>query len=226
MINISNVSHIYDDVLVLDDISLTLSEKKIAIIGANGSGKSTFVRMLNGLIKPTKGNIYIENIDIYKNLKEIRKKVGFVFQNPDNQIVFPTVEEDIAFGLKNLKTPPKQIDIKVNKILEKYNMQHLRHKSCHLLSGGEKQMVAILSVLVIEPDLIIFDEPTTQLDLKNKIKISNTILSLEQNVIVISHDMEQIKNFDRVIMFEKGKIAKDGIPSDVIPFYIKKITSE
>lgn len=226
MISVNNVSHNYADFPVLDNISLNISEKKIAIIGANGSGKSTFVRMLNGLIKPTKGKITIENIDINKNIKEIRQKVGFVFQNPDNQIVFPTVEEDIAFGLKNLKTPHKQIETKINTILKKYNMQHLRHKSCHLLSGGEKQMVAILSVLVMEPNIIIFDEPTTQLDLKNKIKISKTILELEQNVIVISHDMEQIKNFDRVIMFEKGKIAKDGTPSEVIPFYIKKITSE
>jgi biotin transport system ATP-binding protein len=226
MININNVSHHYNGVLVIDDITLTLSEKKIAIIGANGSGKSTFVRMLNGLVKPTNGNICIGYIDIGKDIRSIRKKVGFVFQNPDNQIVFPTVEEDISFGLKNLKTPQKEIDDKVNAILEKYNMQHLHNKSCHLLSGGEKQMVAILSVLVMEPEIIIFDEPTTQLDLKNKIRISNTISELEQNVIVISHDMDQIKNFDRVIMFDKGKIAKDGTPSDVIPYYIEKITLE
>ncbi|MCP4395228.1 MAG: ATP-binding cassette domain-containing protein [Alphaproteobacteria bacterium] len=225
MIEIKQLSHSFNGKKVLNNINLEITEKKVAIIGANGSGKSTFVRMLNGLIAPDNGSVTIDKINVKKNTAKIRKKVGFVFQNPDNQIVFPTIEEDVAFGLKNLKLPLEQIEKKVSDILSRYDIEHLRNHSCHLLSGGEKQMLAIASVLVMDPEYIIFDEPTTQLDLRNKIKISNTIMNLKQHIIVISHDMEQIENFNRIIMFDKGKIDNDGKPSEIIPYYTQKMKS-
>jgi biotin transport system ATP-binding protein len=226
MIKLENVSYRinnYDNrricTLILSNINLTLCERKIGIVGANGSGKSTFARLLNGIALPTSGLVTIEGLDTRKFDKEVRRKVGFVFQNPDNQIVFPIVEEDLAFGLKNLGYEQEQIEKKISSILSLYNIHNLRKSPSHLLSGGQKQLLAIAGVLVMEPDYIVFDEPTTLLDLRNKKNIFQIIENLKQMVIVISHDLELLSNFDRVIVFDQGQIIGDGHPSITIPLY-------
>lgn len=219
MIELRSVSHRFGDVAVLSDVNLTLAEKRIAIVGSNGSGKSTFSRLLNGLVLPTQGTVTLDGLTTAKDSKAIRRRVGFVFQNPDNQIVFPMVEEDLAFGLKNLKLPKDEVKARIDAALEKYGLTALRNRSAHLLSGGQKQMLAIASVLIMEPEIIVFDEPTTALDLRNKRLVSRFIAELPQQTIVVSHDLDLLADFDRMIAFEAGRVVLDGAPRDIIPAY-------
>lgn len=219
MIEIKNVHYNIDNRYILENINLTLGEKKIGIIGANGSGKSTFAKLLNGIELPTTGAVTVDGLNTHKFGKEIRRKVGFVFQNPDNQIVFPIVEEDLAFGLKNIGCNKADIETKINTVLSLYDIANLRKSSTHLLSGGQKQLLAIAGVVIMEPEYIIFDEPTTLLDLKNKKKIFQVIKNLHQTTIVISHDLDFLSNFDRVIVFEQGRIVADDHPSIAIATY-------
>ena len=224
MINIHNVSLSYADRTVLRNVSLSLTERRIAVIGANGSGKSSFARMLNGLVLPTEGDVEIDGLNTRTKGKDIRQKVGFVFQNPDNQIVFPVVEEDLAFGMKNLGFSKEKIAQKTDEILTRYDMRDLREHPAHLLSGGQKQLLAISGVLVMEPSYIIMDEPTTLLDLRNKRRVSEAIMALEQTVILISHDLDLLHDFDRVIVFDEGRVVEDNIPSVAVPAYVKRMT--
>jgi len=219
MIELDNVSQKFGDLTVLKNINLTLTERRIAIVGANGSGKSTLARLLNGLVTPSEGDVRIDGLSTRTDAKAVRRKVGFVFQNPDNQIVYPLVEEDIAFGLKNLKLPKDEIKHRVDAVLNRYDMEHLRERSAHLLSGGQKQMLAISSVLVMEPEYVVFDEPTTLLDLRNKHHVARAIADMPQVAVVVSHDLDFLTDFDRVLVVENGEIACDDIPGKAIPFY-------
>ncbi|WP_435139535.1 energy-coupling factor ABC transporter ATP-binding protein [Pseudopelagicola sp. nBUS_19] len=224
MIEIKNVTLSYTDHPILHDISLSLSERRVAIIGANGSGKSSFARLLNGLVQPTSGDVLIDGQNTKTHGKDIRQRVGFVFQNPDNQIVFPIVEEDLAFGMKNLGFPKDIIKRKTNDILARYDMSDLREHPAHLLSGGQKQLLAISGVLVMEPDYIVLDEPTTLLDLRNKRRISEAIHALDQTVILASHDLDLLHDFNRVIVFDEGCIVADDVPASAIPFYVDRMS--
>jgi biotin transport system ATP-binding protein len=221
MIEVFNVNHRFGERHVLQDISLSISERRVGVIGANGSGKSTFVRLLNGLLIPDEGTVTVDGVDTRQEVKAVRRKVGFVFQNPDNQIVFPVVEEDIEFGLKNMKLPKDEIARKVDAVLEKYRLTHLRAHSAHLLSGGEKQMLAISAVLVMEPRYVVLDEPMTLLDLRNKKLVMETIHDIEQSVVLVTHDLEYLREFDRVIVFDTGKIIADELPESAIRHYMQ-----
>ncbi|MBN2752799.1 MAG: ATP-binding cassette domain-containing protein [Rhodospirillaceae bacterium] len=226
MIEFDNVSMRFGDLSVLEHLTLTLDERRVAVVGANGSGKSTFARLLNGLITPTEGTVKIDGLSTKADARAIRRKVGFVFQNPDNQIVYPLVEEDIAFGLKNLKLPKAEIATRVDAVLARYGMETLRQRSAHLLSGGQKQMLAISSVLVMEPDYVVFDEPTTLLDLRNKRRVAKAIAALPQTAIVVSHDLDFLTDFERVLVFEAGQIVCDAPPSQALPFYRNLMAAE
>lgn len=224
MIEIRNVSLSYGDRTVLHQVSLSLTERRIAIIGANGSGKSSFARLLNGLVLPTKGEVQIDGQSTKTHGKDIRQKVGFVFQNPDNQIVFPVVEEDLAFGMKNLGFSKEKIARKTDEILARYDMTDFREHPAHLLSGGQKQLLAISGVLVMEPRYIVMDEPTTLLDLRNKRRVAQAIDALDQTVILVSHDLGLLEGFDRVIVFEDGHVIEDATPDIAIPAYIQRMS--
>ncbi|SOC15362.1 energy-coupling factor ABC transporter ATP-binding protein [Thalassospira xiamenensis] len=219
MITLENVTVEFDQRRVLDDISLSLSEKRIGIVGANGSGKSTFVRLLNGLQVASSGTVRVDDFDAANDGRKLRRHVGFVFQNPDNQIVYPVVEEDIAFGLKALKLPKDEIDRRIDEVLTRYGLSEFRTHPSHLLSGGQKQLLAISGVLVMAPRYIIFDEPTTLLDLRNRNRVERAIAELDQTVITVSHDLDLIAGYDRVLVFENGRIACDDVPAIAIPRY-------
>lgn len=221
MIEIRSVTHRFGDRTVLKEVDLVLTERRIAVIGANGSGKSTFARLLNGLLLPSQGSVRVDGIDTREHGKEVRRKVGFVFQNPDNQIVFPVVAEDLAFGLKNLKLPREEVRARVERALEQYGLAEHRNHPAHLLSGGQKQLLAISAVLVMEPSYVVFDEPTTALDLRNKRKITRFIHELAQASIVVSHDLDLLSDFERVIAFDEGRVILDGSPRDVIGRYVE-----
>ncbi|MEG3135865.1 ATP-binding cassette domain-containing protein [Rouxiella sp. T17] len=224
MLELKNVSHAFGERQVLKDISLQLNEKRIGVVGSNGCGKSTFARLLNGLLIPDSGEVIVDGLNTRDNGKAVRRKVGFVFQNPDNQIVFPIVEEDLAFGMKNLRLPKEVIRERIDATLARYDMESFREHPSHLLSGGQKQLMAISGVLVMQPDYIVFDEPTTLLDLRNKKRIAQAIDEMEQKTIVISHDLEFLHDFERVLVFDQGKIAIDDVPSVALPAYIRMMS--
>ena len=223
MIELKNVCVEAGGNKILDNLNLKLAEKRIAIIGANGSGKSTFVRLLNGLRLPTSGEVLVDSLDSRKYGKDIRRKVGFVFQNPDNQIVMPVVEEDLAFGLKNIGVEKAEISRRIDYVLDRFNLRAARLQSVQSLSGGQRQLVALCGVIVMEPEVIVFDEPTTQLDLSNKRKMTETIFGLSQQVIVVSHDLDMLENFDRAIVIDHGKVVYDDIPEKSISYYVEKM---
>lgn len=221
MIEAVKVNHRFGVHHVLRDVDLRISERRVGVIGANGSGKSTFARLLNGLLVPDEGVVRVDGIDTREDVKAVRRRVGFVFQNPDNQIVFPIVEEDVAFGLKNLKLPKDEVARRIDAVLERYRLAHLRDHATHLLSGGEKQMLAISAVLVMEPRYIVLDEPMTLLDLRNKRLVTEIIREIEQPVVLVTHDLDHIKDFDRVIVFHDGSVTADGVPDAAIREYVR-----
>lgn len=223
MIRLHAVTHHFGERPVLEGLELTLTERRIAVVGGNGSGKSTFARLLNGLLVPERGQVLVEGLDTRRDARAIRRKVGFVFQNPDNQIVLPTVEEDLAFGLKNLKLPQADISARVTAMLRRYGLEDFRHHPAHLLSGGQKQLLALSSVLVMEPRYIVFDEPTTLLDLRNKRRFAQAIHELPQTAIVVSHDLELLRDFDRVLVFEAGRVVVDDVPSVALDAYVRRM---
>ena len=218
-----HVSVAFDERNVLNDISLELTEQRIGIVGANGGGKSTLIRLINGLGSPTAGTVTVDGLDVEKNGKEVRRKVCFVFSDAENQIVMPTVEDDIAFSLRRVKMPKADKQRKVKDMLERFNLADHATQSPHFLSGGQKQLLALASVLILEPDVIIADEPTTLLDLRNRIKIKKVFAELPQQLIVVSHDLNFIADFDRVICIDNNSIAADGEPSEVIQMYTDRI---
>lgn len=209
---------------ILQPTTLTLTEKRIGIIGENGGGKSTLVRLINGLGAVTGGTVTYEGMNVAKQAKEIRKKVGFIFADADNQIVMPTVAEDIAFSLRKRKLSKTQRNQLVQEALEHFGLANHADTSPHLLSGGQKQLLALVAVLILNPTTIIADEPTTLLDLRNRLHIRNIFAQLEQQVIVVTHDLDFIVDFDRVIRVSAGEIVDDGEPKEVIDRYVRDMT--
>jgi len=219
MIELRGVSHWFGERQVLKSVSVDLSDRRIAVIGANGSGKSTFARLINGLQLPREGQVLVDGLDTKTDGKKVRRKVGFVFQNPDNQIVFPTVEEDLAFGMKNLGFAPDAISRSIDEVLSRYDMLGYRQHLTHNLSGGQKQLLAVAGVLVMQPAYIVLDEPTTLLDLRNKHRMAAAIAELQQTVILVTHDLDLICDFDRVIVFDQGEVVANERPAAAIGCY-------
>lgn len=209
---------------ILQPTTLTLTEKRIGIIGENGGGKSTLVRLINGLGAVTGGTVTYEGMNVAKQAKEIRKKVGFIFSDADNQIVMPTVAEDIAFSLRKRKLSKTQRNQLVQEALEHFGLANHADTSPHLLSGGQKQLLALAAVLILNPTTIIADEPTTLLDLRNRLHIRNIFAQLEQQLIVVTHDLDFLMDFDRVIRVSAGEIVDDGAPKEVIDQYVSDMT--
>lgn len=216
----------YDGEQILAPLTVSLSEQRIGIIGSNGSGKSTTVRLINGLIEPTAGQVLYDGLTPDKRGKDIRKRVGFVFSDAESQIVMPRVSDDVAFSLRRFKLPREEVKRRVAEVLERFELADRAENSPHTLSGGEKQMLALASVLVIEPDTIIADEPTTLLDLRNRRRIVRELMSLDQQLIVVTHDLEMLRGFDRVLVIDDGALAYDGTPDDAIAFYTDLMDSK
>ena len=224
MICFENIRLFRNSEIVLQDISLVLSEKRIAVIGANGSGKSSFVRLINGLLSPQEGEITVNQLNPAKEGKKIREKVGFLFQNPEHQIIMPIVREDVAFSLKNQGIAKQQRLQQADDLLQKMNISHLANRSSHMLSGGEKQLVALAGVLVMKPDILVMDEPTTLLDLRHFNDLKKRIMTLQQQTIIVTHDMNLATICERVIVLHEGKVICDAKPNDAIAFYQQKMS--
>ncbi len=210
-----------DRVTAVKDLSLNVKKGEfVVIIGHNGSGKSTLAKLINAILLPSKGKVYVDNMDTFEEEKlwDIRQRAGMVFQNPDNQIVATIVEEDVAFGPENLGIDPPNIKKRVEESLKALGIYELRRKPPHLLSGGQKQRVAIAGVLAMKPQCIIFDEPTAMLDPSGRNEVMDAVEKLKEEgitIIHITHFMDEAVYADRVIVMEDGKIALEGKPKDV-----------
>lgn len=203
----------------LHPLSLKLSERRIGIIGLNGSGKTTFARLINGLVRPASGRVTVGGLDTVKDEEAARGRVGFIFQNPQHQMILPVLAEDIAFGLKSRGLARDEISRRTEAVLERFGIGHLATRRVHELSGGENQLAAIASVLVTGPDVLILDEPTNQLDLRNRGLIERTIAALPEQAIVITHDLPLLDRFDRVLLFHLGRLAADTTPAEAVRIY-------
>lgn len=226
IIKVKNVTFKYDDEeqkdVVLQDFSLDIKRGSFTVIlGHNGSGKSTLAKLLNGLYKPTEGEVLVDGISTLdeEHEIEIKRRVGLVFQNPDNQLVASIVEDDVAFGPENLGHDPMTIRAEVDEALKAVDMYEFRKSTPHRLSGGQKQRVAIAGIISMKPDCIVLDEPTAMLDPKGRSEIVSTIKKLNQQngitVVLITHFMEEAVDADRVIVMDGGKIVADSTPKNI-----------
>jgi len=218
-IQFQNASVTFEGRTALAPLDLSLSERRIGVIGLNGSGKTTFARLINGLTKPSTGRVIVNGLDTIKDADAVLKQVGFVFQNPQNQIILPIIRDDIAFGLKNRGVGKIAVDAAVAATLQRFGIAHLSDRRAHELSGGELQLAALAALSITGPNILILDEPTNQLDLKNRAVVERTILGLEQDVLVITHDLPLLETFDRVLLFHQATLVLDGEPEDVIARY-------
>lgn len=224
MIALDHVSVRLQGRTILEDLTLEIKERRLGVIGDNGSGKSTFARLLNGLLLPDEGQVTVDGLNTRSDGKEVRSKVGFLFQNPDSQIVMPTVAEDLALGLKPLRLDQDSQRQRIADTLEQFSLTHLAERSAHLLSGGEKQLVALAGVMITAPDILVCDEPTTLLDRRNAAFVTKTISALPCTVVVITHHVEHLSDFERVLLIENGRVTLDGEPGRVIPHYLDSVS--
>ncbi|TPW31478.1 energy-coupling factor ABC transporter ATP-binding protein [Martelella alba] len=204
---------------VLHPLNLSLRERRIGIIGLNGSGKTTFARLINGLSVPTSGHVTVNNRDTVTERQAVMADAGFVFQNPQNQIILPILKDDIALGLKAHGLAKGERDARISETLERLGIAHLAERRAHELSGGELQLAALAAVLAPRPSLVILDEPTNQLDLRNRAIVRTAITTLAEDLIVISHDLALMADMERILLFDQGVIVADGAPETVIARY-------
>ena len=228
IISVENLAYTYpgfDDqpgVVVFEDMNLKIQKGTfVAILGTNGCGKSTLAKHFNSILLPTGGKVYVCGIDTSneERIMQVRRNVGMVFQNPDNQIVANVVEEDVAFGPENLGISSPEIRHRVNKALKQVGMYAYREHAPHLLSGGQKQRVAIAGIIAMEPKCIVLDEPTAMLDPRGRREVIETIGRLNKEkgitVVLITHHMDEAAKADRVVVLHKGKASADGKPEEV-----------
>ena len=212
MIEFRNVSFAYGKTPVVENLSFTIEKgETVGLIGANGAGKSTIMKLMLGLLSGS-GEILVDGLTVNKgNLAQIRRKIGFVLQDSDNQMFMPTVYEDMIFGPRNYGLSKEEADKKVDAVLEQLGLQALKHRHNHKISGGEKRMAAIATILAMEPEMILMDEPSTALDPVNRRTVINTINRLPQTKLIASHDLDMILDTcQRVFLLSHGSIVADG----------------
>jgi len=219
LIQIENVSHRYGEREVLSEIELSLVEDRIGVIGANGSGKSTLARLLNGLVVPSTGRVVVDGMDTARDGAGVRRKVAFVFSDPDAQIVMPTVSEDVAFSLRRHGLDKQEVAERVRETLVRFGLEGHTDHPAHLLSSGQKQLLALASVLVTEPEVLVCDEPTTLLDLRNSRQVAGLLEGLAQRVVMVTHDLELLRTWQRVLVIDRGRVVADGPAEESIAHY-------
>ena len=221
LIEFESVSVSFDAKTALDNVNLRLDQKRIGVIGLNGSGKSTFARLLNGLISPTSGTVTVGEVNPANNPKAARQQTGFIFSNPDIQIIMPTVLEDVSFTLRSSKLAKDEIRSKALAVLQRFGIEHLADQAAHSLSSGQKQLLAISAIMVAEPKLIVADEPTALLDLANARLVASVLLEqIEQQVVLVTHDLDLAAKCDILLRFADAKLIEIGEPAAVISSYL------
>jgi biotin transport system ATP-binding protein len=219
-IELTSVTVRAGDMDVLRDVSLTLDARTVAVIGENGSGKSTFARLLGGLTKRTTGNMRVLGIDPDKQPAELRRRVALVFSNPDAQIIMPTVAEDVAFSLRGEQLKPSARDARVETALAHFGLSELAGKASHDLSGGQKQLLALCGAFVRRPELVIADEPTAFLDARNAKRVANHLFDeTGHRLVLVTHDLDLAQRCDVAVLFRQGRAASVGDPPTVVAEY-------
>lgn len=204
-------------ILQVDDLQLT--EQRIALIGANGSGKSTLARLLNGLVSPNTGRVTVDGLDVVRDGAAVRRKVGFVFTDPSAQLVMPTAAEDIALSLRRSIRDKAERRRVAEQILADHGLAGLGDRSVHTLSGGQRQLLALAGVLATAPDVLVADEPTTLLDLGNSRRIGDRLLSLPQQLVLVTHDLDLAARCERALVIDEGRVVHDGSGAAAVAHY-------
>jgi len=224
VIEFEGVGHRYGERVVLADVTLTLAEKRVGFVGANGSGKSTLARTVNGLVPPTSGRVRVDGLDPVRNGAAVRRRVGFVFTNPDSQIVMPTAGEDVAFSLRwrdGRRGAGSRAERarRAAEVLAENGLAGYADHPAHQLSGGQKQLLALSGMLALDPDVLVCDEPTTLLDLRNARRFGELVRGLRQQVLIVTHDLELLTDFDRVVVLDGGRVVADDEPGPALRYY-------
>ncbi|MBN9080666.1 MAG: cobalt ABC transporter [Rhizobiales bacterium 62-17] len=204
---------------VLHQLNLTMDERRIGLVGVNGAGKSSLLRLLNGLLLPDQGQVIVHGLETQASRAQLPGSVGFIFQNPEHQIVFPTSLEEIAFGLRERGLDAKAATSAARDFLKLHNCADWCERAVAELSDGQKQHLCILAVLVCEPALIVLDEPFSSLDLRARNMFLRLLASLPQQIVMASHDLDAMRDFDRIIWLDDGRVAGDGSPDTVLRAY-------
>ena len=211
MITLTDVAVVATDgAVLLHDVTATLTERRVGVIGSNGSGKTTLARTINGLTLPTSGCVVVDGIDTARDRRGVQRRVGFVFQDADHQLVYPTPVEDVALGLRAHGLGARAARAAAMEVLRTVSLEHKADQAIHTLSGGEKHLVALCAVLALEPKWIVLDEPTTTLDLVNRRRVIEALTALTQHLVIVSHDLDLVRRLDRVLLVEQGTVVADG----------------
>jgi biotin transport system ATP-binding protein len=204
---------------LLEELSLNLTERRIGVIGANGSGKSTLLRLLNGLVPPSDGTVRVDGADTVRAVREVRRRVGFVFTDPLSQLVMPTGREDVELSLRRSIRNAAARRAHAESVLDRFGLLPLADQSIYELSGGERQLLALAAVLAVDPQVLVLDEPSTLLDLRNRELLRRTLAGLRQQVILSTHDLELARDMDRVLVVDDGKVVFDGRAAAAVAHY-------
>ena len=219
MIQLDRLHLAFDGQVLFTDLSVQLSEQRIGLLGFNGSGKSSLLRLLNGLLQPQQGRVLVHGQDAAQGPVAMSSTVGFIFQNPDHQLIFPTVLEELCFGLRNQGCSAKEAEQRAMELLSAHQRQSWAERSVYSLSEGQKQWLCIQAVLLLQPRLLVLDEPFSALDLPSQLRLQDYLFSLPQQLVMISHELELLQDFDRLLWLHQGQLIADGSPAELLPRY-------
>lgn len=205
--------------MVLHPTTLELTERRIALIGANGSGKSTLARLFNGLVPASSGQVLVDGLDVAHDGARVRRRVGFVFSDPAAQLVMPTAAEDVALSLRRTHRDKASRRAAALATLDSFGLAGRGDQSVHTLSGGQRQLLALAGVLATAPSVLVADEPTTLLDLRNGLLVGDLLLSLEQQLVLVTHDLDLARRCDRVLVIDAGRVVHDGPADETVERY-------
>jgi biotin transport system ATP-binding protein len=211
------------DRTVLEPTTLTLTEQRVGVIGANGSGKSTLVRLLNGLVTPSTGRVTVDGLDVAREGARVRRRVAFAFTDPAAQLVMPTCVEDVELSLRRQGGSPRERRERAVEVLERFGLGGHADVSVHALSGGQRQLLALAGVLAVEPAVLVADEPTTLLDLANTRRIADLLFGLDQQLVLVTHDLDLARRCDRVLVVHEGRVRFDGDPEAAVADYVAAV---
>jgi biotin transport system ATP-binding protein len=211
--------HSAEPKVLLDAVDLRLTERRVGVIGANGSGKSTLLRLVNGLIQPITGTVEVDGDSTVSAVRRVRRNVGFVFTDPLSQLVMPTGREDVELSLRRSVKNGTERRNQADAALQRLGLLHLADQSIYELSGGERQLMALAAVLAVNPKVLVLDEPSTLLDLRNRELLRRTLAGLDQQIIMSTHDLDLALEMDRVLVIEQGEVAFDGGPAEAVAAY-------
>lgn len=222
-IEVSDAAYSIGERVILNPMSFSSTESRIGIVGRNGSGKSTLARLLCGLIEPTAGSVKVAGVEVAKDRQNAIRTVGMLFQNPDHQVIFPTVEEELGFGLEQLGYERKDVISQVRSALVRFNIEHWSLKSISTLSQGQRHLVCLIAVLLMQPKLIVLDEPYAGLDIPTIAQLSRFLHNVDATIVHVSHQIESLRDYNRILWIEEGELIMDGEPASVLQAFIERM---